>query len=207
MRQPHIPRVMFKRHVKQTLPGLTHFALREVKFQVKHKWKFKKLPHTFLLTFGVEQFVKEIASEMFAVGRRIISRMDQRQHELHRHTYSRVEIVMLLNTISEVELWLSGVGTINGSASLVYSIDGILRAWDSHDNIPIAVFQNMHETSKRKRDRLGWLCIRLMKLDTLCWTQITLRDIIFHLEQRGVVWLWVCSDFSMIVSDTRPKWQ
>ncbi|WZY85681.1 hypothetical protein YC2023_032065 [Brassica napus] len=207
MRQPHMPGVMFKRQMKRTLLGLKQFAFREEKFQVKHKWRFRKLPHTFLLSFGVEQLIKENASELFAVGRRITSRLDQRQHELHRHTCNRVEIVMLLDTNSEVELWLSSVAIINGSASSVYSSGGSLRAWVSHDNIHRAVFENKHETSKRKRDRVALLCIRLMKLEAICWTQFTLGDINFHLEQRGAVWLWVCSDFSMAVADTRPEWQ
>ncbi|KAF3522051.1 hypothetical protein F2Q69_00049113 [Brassica cretica] len=68
-------------------------------------------------------------------------------------------------------------------------------------------FENKHETSKRKRDRVALLCIRLMKLEAICWTQFTLGYINFHLEHRGAVWLWVCSDFSMAVADTRPEWQ
>ncbi|KAL0711361.1 hypothetical protein Bca4012_018339 [Brassica carinata] len=118
---------------------------------------------------------------------------------------------------------------INSSARSTYSRDIRLRTWEAHDNIHNVVFETQHATSESKRDRSRLLCLRWMKHDALSWLQFTLGAINFHLKlkwkykqcklvlvsafglqeviaERGVV-LWVCSDFSMVVADTRPAWQ
>ncbi|KAF2592025.1 hypothetical protein F2Q70_00039208 [Brassica cretica] len=130
---------------------------------------------------------------------------------------------------AEVELWLSSVGIINDSARSAYSSDVRLRTWEAHDNIHNVVFENQHATSESKRDRSRLLCLRLMKYNALSGIQFTLGAINFHLkhiwrfkqfklvsvsafglEEVIAEWramLWVCSNFSMAVADTRPAWQ
>ncbi|KAF2621046.1 hypothetical protein F2Q68_00039898 [Brassica cretica] len=130
---------------------------------------------------------------------------------------------------AEVELWLSSVGIINGSARSAYSSDVRLRTWEAHDNIHNVVFENQHATSESKKDRSRLLCLRLMKYNALSGIQFTLGAINFHLKhiwrfkqfklvsvsafgleeviaEWGAV-PWVCSNFSMVVADTRLAWQ
>lgn len=188
-----------------TIKEMKQSALEDGKFQVTHKWRFK---HASVLVFYVVQPISENASKVFTFRQWQMS-------QLHDYSVLVAEGLTVNKIVYMMELVQKSVKVLRKKdISWLYK-----RFWKFEArSFTQFLFGDVNFHLKHKRP------FKTVSVLTCVWEHVVAekfsagsvvnmrimsrRDhnhFSVLLEQRGVMWLWVCSDFTMSVADTRPE--